>query len=255
LENEVQLRAQKALENGLKSSFKDPNYTYYVKFSDLTKKKDIENQCLLYRDRFDKALPVVQNFIYQRKAWTSLVNENNNELFYRLMRIKADLALVYVKQHQQSFTGFLDYYKLDKKLISDEDKNVINQIFSQSGIEAEINEDLQSCSKMDSNDILTTISKIENIQYSEESTKGIHDLSDLKKNTPPGLNINGVWVKSLLAQAMAYLYFKGNYGSKLKNQVEDMADYTNLDKAKKIMTTYYKYKENEQNTRNGTSSR
>ena len=264
LENEVLTRAQKALNyangfknlnKGLISAFKNADTYYYVKFSDLTKKKDILNQSILYSNRFDKALPVVQDFISERKAWSSLVNENSNELFYREMRIKTDLALVYIKQHQQSFTGFLDYYKLNNKLIDDGDKNTINQIFAQSGLEAEIKDDLNACLKMDSTDIQSKISKIEEIAYSEESAKGLFDLGEFKKNLSPAANVNGVSAKSLITQAVAYLYLKGSFNSKVKGHLDDMADYANLDDAQKVMKIYYKYKEDEQNARNGKVSR
>jgi hypothetical protein len=219
-------------------------YTFYINIANIKKKKLITRQVSLFQERFDTAYSVLNKFRYARKCWGALIAANPDVSFYRVNRIKTDLALYYMSKNSETFLSVFNFMKVGKKRIDNTLLNSIEEEFKEP-VESELQQDIDFLEKADPGNLLFIITIAEAASYINEPGEALKRIDDLMLKVKKGSTINGLDVKSYLELYRAYVYIRLGQFEELKKTIQILEAYPNFEKYIREFKTLINFKENE----------
>jgi hypothetical protein len=191
--------------------------TYYNGFGQLNRNRHLK--------RFQKVFNLLESFKRIRIGWNSLVMQNPDIFYYRINRIKNNLAIYYIVSRENNFTDILYYYNFNGQKIEQQDIAKIKESFNVNVIN-DINEDVEYLKIHYPNHLESLLVQIEVaiFVYDFESAKSTLDIISKKINSlTDDPNYHGQ-----IEKYEGYLYFKYKDYKTAKANIENIANYENL---------------------------
>jgi hypothetical protein len=236
-------KAQSALTAVAGKPYDNPN-SFYVNVTNIKKKKLLEQQVSLFAERFDNAYDILNTFRFTRKSWTTLINSNPGISFFRLNRIKTNLALFYLAKNSETFLNVFNFMKVENKRIDNALLNSIQEEFKEP-VENEIKQDIEYLEKNNPDNIMFMLTKAEVLSYMEEPGTALKLLEEINAKIKPGSTVNNIDARSYIELYKAYIYLRLGQYDYLKQSIQTLESYPYFDKYIKDFKVYIKFKEDE----------
>lgn len=204
-----------------------------------------KNNLLRFRNRFDESYAVLNELLFLKQCWTTLINVNPEISLFRIYRIKVDLGICYLSQNAAGFTDFFDYYKLKKgKKIPPEYLAKIRSDFETNPV-GEINEDMKFCKEKDPDNPANILTGAEIAVFTKSTQEALTYLNDVGRKIPVKTTIGGIEPNSIIELYKSYLFFKMGLVNELKQSVMVMNSYSNTQYWAKNLKNYIYCLENQ----------
>ena len=164
----------------------------------------------------------LNELVYVQSGWTSLIKNNPDILLFRTYRIKTNLAIYYLHEHKDKYFSVFNYLRIKKNTISKSKLNDLKQDFKRYPLD-QINSDLAYLKKIDPNNFLYLLTKIEATIYTEQAEKALDLLNQIEKTIPSNTEIAGQNLHDYIEIYRSYLYFKLRDMRKIDQSIQILA--------------------------------
>lgn len=191
--------------------------SYYNGFNQLNRNRHLK--------RFQKVFNLLDQFKAIRAGWNSLVLQNQEISYYRINRIKNNLAIYYIVNQKSNLTNIFNYYKFNGQLIDAASLSKINDAFDVSVL-SDIRNDIEFLRENNPNHLESLLVIAEAAVFVEDysAAQNILDemLRKLKKVTDDPAYIGQI------EKYRSYLHFKHKENRAAKASLETLANYEYL---------------------------
>ncbi len=226
LEKEPWRMANDALDKAIgnkETKYEDKN-SIFVSIDVNNKGYSFRNK-IKFLQRLQSVIEIHNKFTIASLGFENLSKNNPNDIMFKILKIKAQLGLKYIYDNQNSYLDVLNFSKLDFQN-STQTKLQIKQILDNNPTQ-KIIEDLGLLTKMNSDNVLIQLLKMETSIYLDDPNKALENIETLSKDIPDNASIYDIDLQSIIEQYKSYIYFKLKDNRNLQLTANKLRSYSN----------------------------
>lgn len=248
LEKEPWRMANEALDKAIgnkETKYEDKN-SVFVNIDVNNKGYSFRNK-IKFLQRLQSVIEIHNKFTIASLGFENLSKNNPNDIMFKILKIKAQLGLKYIYDNQNSYLDVLNFSKLDFQN-STQTKLQIKQILDNNPTQ-KIIEDLGLLTKMNSDNVLIPLLKMEASIYMDEPNKALENIETLSKDIPDNASIYDLDLQSIIEQYKSYIYFKLKDNRNLQLSANKLRSYSNTTEWAKFLSLRIDFLNKESNAK------